>query len=64
MLRTRNKRAALAMGSVMEIWPVGSYSQYIPKGSAEQRLGQYWKATGEYLSSAVKRYQHEQRSRR
>jgi hypothetical protein len=42
------------MGSVMEIWPSNAYAQHMPKGSIEQRIGQQWKATGNYIKDAVK----------
>lgn len=50
------KRTVRAMGSVMEIWPSNSYSRHMPKGTIEPRLGQQWKAKGEYLKDAVKEW--------
>lgn len=59
-----NKRTVRAMGSVMEIWPAGSYDKYMPKGSTQQRIGRHWEATGKYVKDAVKHYEQQPRSQR
>lgn len=52
-----SKRTLKAMGSVMEFWPAHTYAEYMPKGSIQQRVGRYWKATGNHLKGAIKRYE-------
>lgn len=48
------------MGSAMEIAPAGDYRHHLPTGSAEERIGSYWKATGRYLEFAVEEHGKEQ----
>ncbi|XGA79019.1 hypothetical protein OR573_10945 [Halomonas sp. CH40] len=50
-------RIVLAAGSVMEVWPVGDYSQHMPKGTAQDRIGQHWVNAGSHLCKAVSDYQ-------
>jgi len=42
-----------AVGSVMEIWPMGDYSQYMPAPMVESSLGRYWENVKSYLNKAV-----------
>lgn len=42
-----------AMGSTMEIMPTGNYAEYMPKGTASQRLNNNWKRVGETLVKSV-----------
>ncbi|MGM0412823.1 MAG: hypothetical protein ACQERG_05895 [Pseudomonadota bacterium] len=58
-MRKAVKRVVLAMGSIMEIRPTGAYAEYMPKGTARQRIGQHWKATGDYLKEAVQHYERD-----
>lgn len=50
-------RTVLAAGSVMDIWPTGDYSQHMPKGTAQDRIGQHWANAGSHLYKAVSDYQ-------
>ena len=59
-MRIASRHTALAVGSVMEIWPAGSYGDYMPRGSIQQRIGRHWRATGKYIKDAVKRHEREQ----
>ncbi|MDH1012014.1 hypothetical protein N5J43_16835 [Pseudomonas nicosulfuronedens] len=45
-----------AMGSVMDISPVGDYRDHLPQGSVQARLDSYWKATGSYLEAALEEH--------
>lgn len=49
-------RTARAAGSVMEVWPSSDYSDYVPKGSPQQRIGRSWENTGTYLKKAIRQY--------
>ncbi|MBZ9559081.1 MULTISPECIES: hypothetical protein [unclassified Modicisalibacter] len=62
--RTKSSRTARAAGSVMDIWPTGSYSQHMPKGSDQERLSQYWASVGKHLRSALSQYDIDHASRR
>ncbi|TCW32692.1 hypothetical protein EDC29_11758 [Marichromatium gracile] len=48
-VRVRSYRKIRAAGSVMEIWPVGNYTEYMPKGTSQQRIEQYWQNVGSQL---------------
>ena len=49
-VRIRPYRKLRAAGSVMEIWPAGNYIEHMPKGTPQQRMGQYWQNVGTQLS--------------
>lgn len=49
-------RTLKAAGSVVNIWPTGSYARYMPRGSGQERLNQYWEAVGMHLRSSMSRY--------
>ena len=54
--RLKASRSAQAAGSVMEIWPVGGYAEHMPKGTAQQRIGQHWNNVGKHLDKALTQY--------
>lgn len=56
-LRIRPYHRFRAAGSVMEIWPTGNYSEYMPKGTPQQRMGQYWHNVGAQLNKSIKAYE-------
>ena len=56
-IRIRSPRKARAITSAMEFWPAGNYVEYMPKGTGEQRLGQYWLNTGNQLKKSIKTYE-------
>lgn len=62
--RTVSDRTLRAAGSVMDIWPAGSYSRYMPKGSGQERIAQHWEAVGKHLRSAMSQYTIDHASRR
>ena len=43
----------------IEVWPTGSYRQYMPKGSVTARLNGHWIQVGKYLSTAVTQYERQ-----
>lgn len=43
-----------AMGSVLEVYPQGDYSQYMPTGTPAQRLASHWQAAGVALTRAMR----------
>lgn len=45
-----------AAGSVMEIWPMGNYIEYMPKGTAQERMEQCWQRVGNQLTRSLKAY--------
>lgn len=54
--RTLSNRNLRTAGSAMDIWPTGSYSRYMPKGSEQERIAQYWESVGTHLRSAMSQY--------
>lgn len=54
--RVTSNRTLRAAGSVMDIWPAESYSQYMPKGSDQERIAQHWATVGNHLRSALSQY--------
>ena len=58
-MRRPQRRTVLAMGSVMEFWPMRDYAQCLPRGSLQQRIGRYWTATGRYLNQGKERYEQQ-----
>lgn len=51
------KQIFLAMGSVMNITPLGDYSEYMPKGTANQRIYGSWCRVGKSLKKTTKDYE-------
>ncbi len=51
-----DSRFVRAMGSVMDICPVGDYSQYIPT-NRNASIKSYWVATGKYFDSAIAKHE-------
>ena len=43
----------------IEVWPTGSYRQYMPKGSVTSRLNGHWLQVGKYLNTAVTQYERQ-----
>lgn len=56
-VRIRPYRRIRAAGSVMEIWPTSSYMEYMPKGTPQQRMRQYWHNVGAQLHTSIKAYE-------
>jgi hypothetical protein len=54
--RATSSRTLRAAGSVMDIWPVENYAQYMPKGSDQERIAQHWNTVGSHLRSALSQY--------
>ena len=52
----------IAMGSVMEFWPTGSYAEFMPHGAMRERLAKQWATTGRYIEQAQLRYERQQAS--
>lgn len=45
-----------AVGSAMEVMPLGDYSEYMPQGTAAQRLNSSWARVGETLTKSMESY--------
>ncbi|WP_299312058.1 hypothetical protein [uncultured Halomonas sp.] len=56
-VRTRPYRKIRTAGSVMEIWPASNYLEHMPKGTPQQRMGQYWQNVGNQLCKSIKAYE-------
>ncbi|MCK0753362.1 MULTISPECIES: hypothetical protein [Chromohalobacter] len=54
--RVTSSRTLRAAGSVMDVWPVENYAQYMPKGSDQERIAQHWTTVGSHLRSALSQY--------
>ena len=39
----------------MDVWPAGDYSEYLPRGTIQERLRGHWLATGAYVRTAIER---------
>lgn len=59
----RHLPTIFAAGSVMEIWPMDDYTQYMPDPMVESSLGRYWENIQSYLHKAVVQYELGQRTR-
>lgn len=57
-----NSRTLRAFSSVIDLSPIGNYSELMPKGSREDRLAAYWQETANYLDKAIGR--HDQKAKR
>lgn len=51
-LKYKTKPIYYAMGSAMDVMPTGSYTKYMPQGTASQRLNSNWKKVGEALAKS------------
>jgi hypothetical protein len=56
-------RTIFAAGSVMEVWPMGNYDEFIPDSSQENSFGTYWSNVHSYLNTAITHYEQSQRNR-
>ncbi|MTW21502.1 hypothetical protein [Allochromatium palmeri] len=52
-----DKRTIEAVGSVMDLWPMGDYSEYVPRGTARERIYRHWVTVGRHLKTAVAQYE-------
>ncbi|WP_044408441.1 hypothetical protein [Thiomicrospira microaerophila] len=41
----------------IEVWPTGTYQQYLPKGSVTARLNSHWLQVGKYVSASITQYE-------
>lgn len=55
--KSRDKQFLLAIGSAMEVLPMGNYSEYLPKGTAAQRIGSSWYRVSKYIKKASINYE-------
>lgn len=53
IMRSKKLRA---IGSVMDLCPLGDYSEHVPSVSASEAIGTYWKETGKYLGTAIEQH--------
>lgn len=54
-------RRLRAIGSVVDMLPLGDYSEYMPTETYSVRIKGYWKSTGKYVGNAIE--QHDQNER-
>jgi hypothetical protein len=52
-----DKRTIEAIGSVMGLWPMGDYSEYVPQGTMHERLYRHWSGAGRHLKTSVAQYE-------
>lgn len=52
IIRSRKLRA---FGSVIDVSPLGDYSELMPVGSACDRIGKYWEAVDQHVGNAIER---------
>lgn len=50
------RRKMRALGSVVDLLPLGDYSEYMPTGNQSVRITRYWKSTGQYVGKAIEQY--------
>lgn len=53
IIRSRTFRA---MGSVIDLQPVGDYSEHMPTGRCSTRVASHWKAAGDYLRKSIEQH--------
>jgi hypothetical protein len=53
IIRSRTLRA---MGSVIDLLPVGDYSEHMPNGNCSARIAGHWQSSGNYLRKAIDQY--------
>lgn len=63
-MKKRFRTVLLGAGSVMSIFPATSYSAYVPKESAEQRMRDHWEAAGNHIKTATKEFDDQPRRAR
>ncbi len=56
-IRIRSNRRVLAAGAAMDVWPTGNYIEHMPKGTPQQRMGQYWQNVGNHLRKSIRAYE-------
>jgi hypothetical protein len=61
IVRSRKLRT---IGSVIDVSPMGNYSDLLPIGSTCDRIGEYWRATDRYIGAAIDRDDEKQIRRR
>ncbi|MDR9498491.1 MAG: hypothetical protein RI556_04900 [Hydrogenovibrio sp.] len=47
------------LSSCFQIWPSGSYQQYLPKGTVAERVNGHWVQVGSYFNQALVSYENE-----
>ncbi|MBA6065676.1 hypothetical protein [Pseudomonas mosselii] len=57
-------RRLRAIGSVVDMLPLGDYSEYMPTEPRTVRIKGYWKSTGHYVGKAIEQYDQDARRRR
>ena len=58
IMRSKKLRA---IGSVMDVCPLGDYSEHLPSVTTSAAIGAYWKEVGKYLGKAIE--QHDEASK-
>lgn len=49
-------RRLRAIGSIVDMLPLGDYSEYMPTEPRTVRIKGYWKSTGSYVGKAIEQY--------
>lgn len=53
ILRSKKLRS---IGSVMDICPLGDYSEHLPVANPSVAIAAYWKEAGKYLGTAIEQH--------
>lgn len=56
-MMVRKSRKLRAYGSVMDVLPLGDYSELMPQGRQSDRIAKYWISTGQYVGKAIGQYE-------
>jgi hypothetical protein len=56
-------RKLRAIGSVMDVLPMGDYSEYMPSGK-QATIKQYWEESGKFLGTAIEQHNKAPKRRR
>lgn len=61
ILRSKKLRA---IGSVMDVCPLGDYSDHVPTVHSPAVIAAYWKEAGKYLGTAIEQHHKESKHSR
>ena len=58
-MSSKNFSFLKGLGSCFQVWPSGSYQQYLPKGAVSERVNGHWNKVGGYFNKALICYESE-----
>lgn len=53
IIRSKKLRA---IGSVMDVCPLGDYSEHVPASNHSVAINGYWKEVGKYIGTAIEQH--------